>query len=172
MENYQFKIAGPESAELLKAFWEESFRQAYHDVHSATDILTYCSRNFTIEAAGEYLSDENCICSLAEKAGETVGMSIIIKNSCPGRSHLLATELKHLYLLDSEYGSGLGKILMEDAILKTKEMGSSHLWLCVSNLNFRAFRFYQKFGFTKIGNGPMLEVGLDRLLSSIMIREV
>ncbi|MEL6556927.1 MAG: GNAT family N-acetyltransferase [Bacteroidota bacterium] len=172
LENYQFKIADPESAEKLTEFWKQSFEEAYHDIHSATDILAYSARNFTNEAATRLLSDDNCTCTFAMKAGKVVGLSVIIKNDCPGRSHLAASELKQLYLLSSEYGTGLGKAMMEDSIRKTRESGSSHLWLCVSNLNFRAFRFYQKFGFTKIGNGPMLEVGLDRLLSSIMIREV
>lgn len=166
------EIAKPGSSERLQIFWEKSFREAYHDIHAPIDIQTYCARNFTKESADKILSDENCICSFAVKSDETVGLSILCQNSCPERLHLSAMELKHLYLQASEYGTGLGRMMMEDAITKTKDSGKSHLWLCVSNLNFRAFRFYQKFGFTKVGNGPMLEVGMDRLLSSIMIREV
>ncbi len=172
VDKYQIEIAGPDSSEKLKLFWEKSFKEAYHDVHSSSDIAAYCTRNFTTKAALDVLSDQNCICSFAIHEEEIVGLSVILKKSCPIKPKLESTELKQLYLLSSEYGSGLGRLLMEDAIQKSKESGSQHLWLCVSNLNIRAFRFYQKIGFKKIGIGPILEVGLERLHSSIMIREI
>ena len=149
----------------------QSFKEAYSQVHTASDIQAYCKRNFTKQAADHTLNDVLHTCTYAIYSSETVGLSIVIQKSCPLKPALKASELKHLYLLSSEYGTGLGKSLMEDAIEKAKASGSTHIWLCVSNLNFRAFRFYQKLGFTKIGKGPILEVGIDRLPSSIMIRE-
>ncbi len=172
LNNYQFKIIDHESAEQLRTFWIKSFKEAYSEVHSASDIQTYCTRNFTEQAAKYALTDEQCMCTFALSNEEPVGLSIIIHKSCPLKPSLLATELKHLYLLSSEYGTGLGKALMDDALNKAAAFGSSHVWLCVSNLNFRAFRFYQKLGFEKIGSGPILEVGMDRLPSSIMIRKI
>lgn len=169
---YQFEVVGIESEESFRVFRIKSFEQAYRDVHSSHDIRDYCVRNFTKKTTTEILKNPKCICTFAIKSGAVAGLSVIEKRSCPVMPELMATELKQLYLLSSEYGTGLGRKLIEDAIDKAKESGSHHLWLCVSNLNFRAFRFYQKFGFTKIGDGPVLEVGIDRLPSSIMIKEL
>lgn len=43
-----------------------------------------------------------------------------------------------------------------------------HLWLCVSDANERAQRFYQKLGFKLLSPGPTLEVGTDHLSSTIL----
>ncbi len=165
---YTLKVAGIEAQKQLKDLWEESFRQAYTDVHSPENIESYCSENFTDKEALKFLEDPQTVCTLASLNGLKVGLSVVKHHDCPIELEASASELKQLYILASEYGTGLGKILIEDAFRIAKEAGNDRIWLCVSAINYRAQSFYSKFGFSKIGNGPTLKVGSDRLPSLIM----
>ena len=61
---------------------------------------------------------------------------------------------------------------MEQSYRIVRDLNKEWIWLCVSDLNFRAQRFYQKMNFEKIGKGPILTVGTDQLTSSIMLRQL
>lgn len=53
--------------------------------------------------------------------------------------------------------------------LTTIRLANSHwVWLCVSSINYRAQAFYEKLGFANVGTGPILEIGRDKLTSSIL----
>jgi len=169
---WQFQQAGIEAAADLVHLWHKSFAEAYADTHTAENIHSYCSRNYTLEAAHKILTDELTSCTLALRQGKYVGVTILTDHNCSLRPELNGSELKHLYLLSSEYGSGLGKVMMDRALIQTRKKNRSILWLCVSDLNSRARNFYHKFGFKRIGKGPLLEVGTDILPSGIMIFEL
>ncbi len=163
---------GPTSASILRDLWEDTFREAYPEEHSLENLQVYIDKNFTFEAAETILSDKKTVCKLAFNEGNAVGLCLLIHEDSPIALEGSSTELKQLYIRSSEYGSGLGKGLMKDAIREAEKANRDHLWLCVSDLNYRAQRFYKKFGFTRIGEGPVLEVGTDLLPSSIMVRKI
>ena len=146
--------------------------EAYKDQHSAENMETYCSQNYTTEKQEKVISDPNYDVSFADKSGSEVGALVIHHHSCPLKPNLNSSELKQLYLLSSEYGTGLAKLLMEHSFELVKNQGNKWVWLCVSDLNYRAQRFYQKMNFEKIGEGPVLEVGTETLPSSIMLRRL
>ena len=128
--------------------------------------------NYTSEAAQKLLTDHNTVCTIASRNRKQVGVYIVQHHACPLLPHMVASELKHLYLLSEEYGTGLGKAMLEHAFQVIKKEKREWVWLCVSNLNRRAQKFYEKMDFETIGDGPILKVGTDRLHSSIMIRRV
>ena len=161
-----------ESAKLLARFLISSFIDAYKDQYSAENMETYCSQHYTFEEQEKVLNDSNYDVFFADKSGSEVGALVIHHHSCPLKPNLNSSELKQLYLLSSEYGTGLAKLLMEHSFELVKNQGNKWVWLCVSDLNYRAQRFYQKMNFEKIGEGPVLEVGTERLPSSIMLRRL
>ena len=55
-------------------------------------------------------------------------------------------EVERIYVLKAFHGTGVGSVLMEHAIQIGKEMGKRYLWLGVHEENYRALRFYGKFG--------------------------
>lgn len=128
--------------------------------------------NYTSEAAQKVLTDRNAVCTIASRNGKQVGVYVILHHACPLLPYIAVSELKHLYLLSEEYGTGLGKAMLEHAFQVVKKEKKEWVWLCVSNLNSRAQKFYKKMGFEAIGDGPVLEVGTDRLRSTIMIRRM
>jgi hypothetical protein len=50
--------------------------------------------------------------------------------------------------------------------------GGSWIWQSVSDRNRRAQSFYRKLAFEPLGAGPVLDVGSDRLTSTIMARAI
>lgn len=169
---YKLDQAGPKSASTLVNLWIATFEQAYGDVHSAQNIKAYCAANFTAEQASAALSDNKTECAIARKDNQPVGFYLVKHQECPVTLDGGSSELKQIYILAGQYGLGLGKILYADALTSIRSKGRKWVWLCVSDVNYRAQAFYKKQGFKPIGAGPIFEVGSDKLPSTIMARKV
>lgn len=60
-------------------------------------------------------------------------------------------ELYQLYMRRSAQGTGMGRALMEEALLWLQERHPGPLWLGVWSGNDKAQRFYARYGFHKAG---------------------
>lgn len=58
-------------------------------------------------------------------------------------------ELRKMYLLKDYQGQGLGKLLMDNAIKKAKELGYSVMILESNKLLNKAISMYEKYGFVQ-----------------------
>ena len=166
---HQFHKATINDARQLVYLWGATFKQAYETVHSAENINTYCAQHYTLPIAKELLSNNDVICFFAIRKNNPVGFYILKHHPCPIPPNDTAAELKQIYILASEYGKGLGRTLFEHASDEARNARFHWLWLCVSDRNFRAQAFYKKLNFKPVAVGPILEVGTDRLSSTIMI---
>jgi ribosomal protein S18 acetylase RimI-like enzyme len=109
---------------------------------------------------------------MAYRRDKAVGFFMIQSQVCPIPIDGNAIELKQIYVLESEFGTGLGKQLLNEVIKSVHRADKKWIWLSVSDLNLRAQSFYLKHGFKALGAAPTLEVGNDRLAATIMAREV
>ncbi|MBE9101413.1 GNAT family N-acetyltransferase [Vacuolonema iberomarrocanum] len=165
---YAFRKVGVESTDILVNLWAETFTQAYHDIHSLKNIRTYCDQNYSAGDATAILSSDQFDCIIAYREEVPVGYYLLNYQSCPTPLDGASSELKQIYILSSEYGAGLGRILAEHAFDVARRAGSKWIWLCVSNSNYRAQKFYKKLNFEPVASGPILVVGTDELSSTIM----
>ena len=79
--------------------------------------------------------------AVIEKENEIIGSYGIFKidrKTC---------ELRKMYLLSSYQGQGLGKLMIEDAFRKAKELGYSEIVLETNKLLDKAITLYSKYGF-------------------------
>lgn len=166
---YKFRTADIASADELVDLWIKTFMQAYEGVHSPENIHAYCLRNFTRQAALKVLHNDLSVCCITSKKEHAVGYYVVSHHPCPVPLDDVSSELKQLYILSSEYGTGLGKSLFVKACEAARNAGSTRLWLCVSDINYRAQAFYKKQDFKPVGEGPIFEVGTDRLSSTVMV---
>ena len=169
---YELRTVGTESAGSLVKLWTTTFEQAYRDVHTAGNIRAYCRDHYSLEAAMMVLSSEQFDCTIAYDKNVPVGYYLINYQPCPAPLAGTSCELKQIYILSSQYGSGLGRLLFEQALQLARQTRHQWLWLCVSNLNERAQRFYQKLNFAPIAPGPVLRVGSDQLPSTILAMSI
>jgi ribosomal protein S18 acetylase RimI-like enzyme len=162
---------GKSSAIELSELCATTFADAYHDVDSAADIKAYCETNYAIEKVKTNLSNPDVIYKIAYRENKAVGFFMIQNQDCPNELDGNAVELKQIYVMAGEFGSGLGKQLLDEAIqCATKK--NKWLWLSVSNKNTRAQAFYLKHGFESFGAAPVLEVGNGRLPATVMKLEL
>lgn len=149
-----------------------TFRQAYADVHSQEDIEAYCLAHYTYEIAEAELSSDRTVCCIGVLDTEPSGYYLVTHQACPVELGSESSELKQVYVLSSAYGSGLGRALYDHALATIQSAGRRWVWLCVSDINYRAQAFYAKLGFTKVGTGSILVVGTDELTSSLLALEL
>lgn len=165
---YTFKKVGVESVDTLISLWADTFIQAYQDLHSLENLRTYCAKNYSNDEAITVLSSDQYDCIIAYREATPVGYYMLNYQQCPTPLDEESAELKQIYILSSEYGQGLGSMLFQHAVDTAQKTGHTWIWLCVSNSNHRAQKFYKKLRFEPIGPGPILEVGTDQLSSTIM----
>ena len=164
--------AGPDFATELVALWTATFEQAYSDVHFRENIQAYCSKNFRLNDAKFALSAKDTECCVHFRDRQATGFYIVKHRECPVPLEGGSAELKQLYVLASEYGSGAAPSLLHHAYDTVQSAGHRWIWLVVADTNRRAQAFYEKHGFSSLGSGPVLEVGRDHLQSAIMSRDL
>jgi ribosomal protein S18 acetylase RimI-like enzyme len=80
-------------------------------------------------------------------------------------------ELQRIYVDNAHHGKGLAQVLMDMAFGKARELGGRYIWLGVWQDNVKAYRFYNKLGFEKVGEHTFM-VGSDEQTDWIVIREL
>jgi ribosomal protein S18 acetylase RimI-like enzyme len=163
---------GPDRAAQLADLQVRTFKQAYSEVHSREDIDAYCHAHYTSETAEAELSSEQTVCCVGLLDSAPVGYYMVNHHASPIDLGSKSSELKQIYVLSSAYGNGLGRALYDHALATIRSAGHLWVWLCVSDINYRAQSFYDRLGFAKVGVGPVLEVGKDKLKSSILAVEL
>jgi len=163
---------GETSAAELSELCATSFADAYQGVNSAADINAYCERNYSIAIIKANLSNPDVIYKAAYRESKAVGFFMIQNQDCPNELDGNVVELKQLYVLASEFGTGLGKQLLDEAIQCALQKNKEWIWLSVSDINTRAQSFYRKYGFELFGAAPVLEVGNDHLPATVMKLEL
>lgn len=171
MTDIQIERIGVDRAGELAELQAATFREAYAGVHTRENIEAYIRANYTTAGAEADLSADETVCCLGLTDSTVSGYYLIKHVDCPIALDAGSSELKQIYVLRSAYGCGLGRSLYQHAVATIASAGRKWVWLCVSDINYRAQAFYHKLGFAKLGAGPVLEVGSDRLESSILARE-
>lgn len=172
LDEIRIEQIGLQRAGELIELQAATFREAYADVHAREDIEAYIGANYTPAAARADLSADETVCCLGLVDSAPFGYYLVKHADCPIPLSSGSSELKQIYVLKSAYGRGLGRSLYAHAVAAIAAADRKWVWLCVSDINYRAQAFYRKLGFSKLGAGPVLEVGSDRLESSILACEV
>lgn len=79
-------------------------------------------------------------------------------------------ELKQLYVLRAAQSQGVGRELFKAALDWLQQDGPRRLWIGVWSGNEKAYAFYRRYGFAKVGEYDY-EVGDSRDLEFILFRD-
>ncbi|RQP25178.1 GNAT family N-acetyltransferase [Piscinibacter terrae] len=147
----------PDDASVLAAFASTAFRDTYRDLDDPQDIADYVAEHFTPEVLAQDIADPSCMTLLAEADSVLVGYAVIKQSSPPDCVEGPAPiELARLYLGHKHIGRGYGAQLMLAVHAEARRQGAQTLWLGVYDRNLRAVRFYEQFGFRKVGGKEFL----------------
>ena len=80
-----------------------------------------------------------------------------------------ALELLRIYVDSSFHGTGLAGDLLTSVLGTARRAGAAAVWLGVWERNPRAIRFYQRFGFSEVGEHQFV-LGTDPQRDLVMVR--
>ena len=155
-------------APQLTDLWARTFTEAYANDHTAENIQAYCKKNFTEPLASAALANPETRCSVAFRGLTPIGFTLIQHHKAPYFLPGRASELKQIYVILREHGTGVGAALLKDSMSAITVANRDWIWLLVSTKNYRARRFYDKHELKLLGTGETIHVGSDTLASLII----
>jgi diamine N-acetyltransferase len=166
--------AGIGHAGLLSEFCRKTFMDAFSDDprNHPDDMKAYCDQAFSIETIATELANSAIIYLLDQRDDETVGYAKLDPESaerCVTARNPI--EIGRLYPRNDFIGRGVADALMRACLDEARKGGHDVLWLGVWEFNPRAQKFYEKWGFRRVGEHTFL-LGTDPQLDWIMQREV
>jgi GNAT superfamily N-acetyltransferase len=133
-------------APVLEDVFRRAFIETFGHLYGPEDLDFFLARMDEAAWRGE-LSDPSCRIHLAEADGEVVGFAKLGPLDLPAEPEGNALELKQLYLLREWHGCGIARVLMDWTLDQARLQGAEELYLSVWTENFRARRFYARYGF-------------------------
>lgn len=173
-ESVEIRFARATDAETLARVAWKSFYDAFadHPKNAPDDLKMYMDEAFSVETIAAELRDADVVCFIAEIGGEMVGYVKLKKNSREdGTAGERPLELCRLYSLSEFIGKGIGKALMQRSLDYARENNHDFMWLGVWEYNYRAQKFYEKFGFEKCGE-HVFQLGTDPQTDWLMQKKI
>jgi GNAT superfamily N-acetyltransferase len=144
-----YRDATEADAGALAELFRESFCATFGHLYTPANLATFLAGHGP-EQWVEQLRDEAIPVRIAESDG-LVGLAKLGPLKLPVETEAPAMELRQIYVLHRMHGAGVGVQLMDWAIAEARRRGAAELYLSVYTDNFRAQRFYEKYGFVAVG---------------------
>ena len=152
MKNLKIRRATVEDAEAMAELSSATFVETFGHLYKPNDLLYYLSIAYTPEQYSDDLQSDYAAWVVVDENNTLHGYAYAGPCSLPHADVLPEDrELKRLYMRASVQGGGWGAKLFEHALAWMKASEAKHLWLGVYSENYGAQRFYQRFGFSKVG---------------------
>lgn len=138
----------------LAALGRESFCAAFEHLYQPEDLRTFLEQAYSQESVAAEIAAPEYIHRIAEDAAGLIGYCKLRMPS-DYREHSDARNpiaLGQLYTMPDRTGEGIGAALMEWALAEAREREADAIQLSVYSENFGGQRFYQRYGFAKIGD--------------------
>jgi ribosomal protein S18 acetylase RimI-like enzyme len=153
MKAMNIRYANENDSLLLAELGRKTFYDTFIEYNSPDDMAKYLSEHYSIEIQMSEIKDPDTVFLIAEQNGVPVGYTKLKgKSKGDGVAGTNPMELQRIYTIQEYIGKGVGAELMKEAIRAAKERGFNCLWLGVWEKNERAIKFYEKWGFKKVGN--------------------
>jgi diamine N-acetyltransferase len=137
-------------AAAIDTIFRTTFCDTFAHLYSAENLGLFLGK-FARQAWESELNDPAYAFLLAEAEGEPVGYVKLGPLGLPVEADADAIELRQIYVLKGQHGSGVGAALMDWALGEAKARGAGTLYLTVYTDNHRAKRFYERYGFVVVG---------------------
>lgn len=173
-EAITIRRAAPEDAQMLAKLAHKTFYDAFgeHPLNRPEDLAAYMAEAFSLATQTVELNDPRNTILLAEIAGRAAGYAKLIHGTTEtGVNAARPVELSRLYSLQEYLGAGVGAALMQACIEAVQQAGHDVMWLGVWEVNYRAQRFYEKYGFAKCGEHTF-QLGADPQTDWVMQRNL
>lgn len=151
-----------------------AFRDAFGAENEEHDMEEYLSTSMSVKTLEKDFADEKNIFRVAcsHQAGNLVGYAKLRdKSDYSATDGNSAIEIERIYADSSMIGTGIGKALMTECLSLAKSLGRDVIWLGVWDQNDRAIKFYERWGFSIVGEREF-KLGSDIQNDLIMRKEL
>lgn len=154
---WQLRRAGVHDTDALALVAGATFLEAFAGVLDGADIVAHVARNSSAAAFAHYLA-AGAMATLAvvDPGAAPVGYTLLTAPDLPVAPLPGDIELKRIYALAPYHGTGLGAAMIARALDDARDAGCGRVLLGVYGGNRRAHRFYEKHGFTVVGERRFL----------------
>lgn len=165
--DWRLRAAGAADADALSLIAVATFLETYAGILDGQDVVAHCRGRLSPAVFALQVADPAVRVVIAEHAagGAPIGYAVVTPSALP-IARVGDLELLRLYVLASFHGGGLGRALMARAIRDARSAGGFRLLLGVYHGNARARRFYERTGFSIVGERPF-EVGATTYLDPV-----
>jgi len=147
--NHPILIYEINSAHLreLRTIAIRTFEETFAATNSRENMDHYYEMRFNDQVLAEELQNPESWWYFIEFEGKLAGyLKVNVGQAQTELQEEVGFEVERIYVLLEFHGTGVGVALMEYAIQKGRELEKKYLWLGVHEENYRALRFYAKFG--------------------------
>jgi diamine N-acetyltransferase len=150
--NPVIRIAEAGDVEALALLGAETFRDTFGHLYPVEDLAAFLDESHSPAAWSRLLVRPEMRTWLAEVGNKPVAYAVAGPCTLPHPEVTASSgELLRLYVVRSEQGSGLGRVLFETAMAWLEAEGRRPIWIGVYSENHRAQRLYQSGGFECVG---------------------
>lgn len=168
----RIRQATEDDAPLIAEIGARMFEKTFAPDNKPEDMQSYLAKNFALEKVQSELADPNSTFLLAYQDEEPIGYAKLKASQPPGSVNgPKPVEIVRIYVDQKLIGKGYGSAMMKSCLEQAKQDGFKTIWLGVWEKNKRAISFYNKWGFTTVGNRVFV-LGSDVQNDFIMQRAV
>jgi diamine N-acetyltransferase len=155
-------------AEVLSAAGERLFVQAYGEYSLPDDLEMHVEEHFGLESVSAELHKPAVNYTIAYDDDAIAGFSKIGRGATPvSIPAAAAIEVQQLYVDADRQRQGVGRTLMDRAAATALQEGQPGLWLSVWKDADWAVRFYEAYGFRRVGTADF-RLGSSHYLDHLM----
>lgn len=162
----------PSDVEQLRDISIETFVDTFKDQNTEENLNEYLERAYSIEQLTSEINQVGTDFYFLKDSDLVVGyLKLNIDDAQSEKDNPLALEVERIYVLPQHKRKGYGKLLLEFAYLRAKELNRTGIWLGVWEHNYNALAFYKKMGFQRVGEHTFI-MGDDAQVDYIMLKEL
>ncbi|REC49028.1 GNAT family N-acetyltransferase [Chryseobacterium pennipullorum] len=134
---------------LGRITFTETFSEYFRD---SKDLFDYYEQTFNVAKIRKSLQNENNRYWIAFWKDLPIGYAKLkIHSPTEFITGNMTSQLQKIYVLKDFLDKKAGKALMDELMDFFTTSEQTHLWLSVLNTNRRALDFYERYGFSKVG---------------------
>ncbi|WP_347219611.1 GNAT family N-acetyltransferase [Chryseobacterium sp.] len=149
----QIRAAIPEDAQHIALLGRITFTETFSEYfRDQQDLFDYFERTFSVAKIRNSIQNPNNKFWMAFWNDLPIGYAKLKINSPTEFIDSKAvSQLQKIYVLKEFLDKKAGKALMDELMASFENSDQQYIWLSVLNSNERALQFYEKNGFSKIG---------------------